>query len=215
MYKKYHFAHVVCKLPAQEAEEYLTYHPDFLRFHTRLVERAKDVGKRFRGIHQEDFRTADFPGLLDNVDVGERSIVEELFRSGRREDEVIWQVINYRMYRQIQAIARGTGTAAGINAWVELFNAFMKCGIAGLGEESSLHIYFFDAPGFVSYFLPHITVAATSEKPGFEPLRAEAEGISLFLKACLRGTSLDDLPFSHFLAWVDLYRSVIEREGEE
>lgn len=213
--REYYFAHLACLCSGQAVHEQVIYHRSFLRFHTQLVERAKRMAKRFRALYGAELRLGCLPAFLSGLDGGEQSIVDELTRNGRREDEVLWQVINYRMYRQIQAIAKGKGTVEGIHSWVGPFNSFMQCGKPDQGEQRNLRIYCADGEGFAPYFLERITACVAAEKEGFLTFKAEATEIARFLETRRQGAPFDEPSFDRFLTWVDLYKSMIEQELEE
>ncbi len=166
-------------------------------------------------MHEEGFRKAQYPGLLDGLDTGEQSIAGELSKSGRREDEVIWQIINYRMYRQIHAIAAGKGTSDGIMSWVHLFNAFMKCGAFNQGCDSSLLLHFAIVERFAPYFIDHILTCIDHGRPGFEVFKEEKGRMACLLEQNREKPVFDDDSFAQFLQWVQLYQSVTPQVLDE
>jgi hypothetical protein len=213
-YGNYHFAHLVCRIPECLQYERLIYHPDFLRFHTLLVDNAKRIGKVFQTNLCEHFAVAIYPGLLNDLDAGETSIAAELFKSGRREHDVIWQIIHHRMYSQIQAIARGKGTMEGIRLWVDLFNRFMEFGTASTAP-SFLSIRFGDARTFAPYFLKQVLLARVSGKPCAVLLDEFRQMIDRYLETNERRESLDQGSVAQLVEWVQLYDSGIEKDEPE
>ena len=138
----YYFGHVLCEMPSRGRYERLTYHHDLLRFHTDLVESAKRAARGFRDAFSAYFRLAGYPELLADLDPGEIGLAAELAKNGRPERDIIWQVINHRMFKQVRDIARGTAGMEGVEAWVGLFNRFMECGVArATGGPPTLRIY--------------------------------------------------------------------------
>jgi hypothetical protein len=205
-------------MPARPYGEQLVYHHDFLRFHTRLVDAAKKWARAFRASYDGAFKTASFAGLLGRIDASETSVAEELFRNGRGADDVVWQIINFRMYRQIQACARGEGTLEGVAGWVDLFNDFIRCGTesvsgkAGISPALSLRIG--DAEGFARYFLVRIVSTLGADKPCaglFEHLTAP---MGRFIEAHRETERFDMDAGEQLLRWVEIYDAAVCRELE-
>lgn len=208
----YYFGHLVCEVSGRRQYDCLLYHHDFLRFHTQLVERAKKMGKRFRAMHEEQFQRAEYPELLDDLNVGEQSIVDELLKNGRRRDEAIWQVINYRMYRQIQAIASGKGSPEGVAAWVGLFNGFMKS--VAPACASSVLVRFDVKEEFVPYLIDHVLTCLDRGRSCLHPFQDERKKMADFLGK-IREKPPDEEHFAQFLEWTRLYQSVAQQEFDE
>lgn len=211
---KYHFAHLKWNVSGGEYYDNLLYHHNFLRFHTQLVECSKRVGKKYCSIHSDQFQAADYPGLLDTLDAGEQSIVDELLKNGRRQDEIVWQVINYRMYRQIQTIARGSTSIDGIASWVRLYNGFMESAGRRVQEKSSLRIYMADSHSFAVYFLEHILDGIKNRTACLEPFFAQEGEMSRMLEN-LQSSAFPETSFDRFLEWVQLYQTVASKDFEE
>jgi len=208
-----YFGHIVCEMPSRGRYERLTYHHDLLHFHTDLVEQAKRAARSFREAFSEYFRLAGYPELLGNLDPGEISLSAELFKNGRPEDDVIWQVINYRMFRHIRAIAGGTAGMEGIDAWVGLFNRFMECGVARVRvRPPTLRIYCAEAEQFAPYFCDHVSSRLAGDRPCsplFEDLRQVMERLR---RASQRHTAFDQASLDQLLQWVGRYSEAVRQE---
>ena len=211
----YYFGHVFCEMPSRGRYERLTCHHDLLHFHTDLVEHAKRAARGFRDAFSEYFRLAGYPELLGDLDPGEISLSAELGKNGRPEHDIIWQVINYRMFRQVRAIARGTAGLEGIEAWVGLFNRFMECGVARVRTcPPTLRIYCAEAERFAPYFCDHVASRLGRDRPCsplFEDLRQVMDRLRL---ASQRHTAFDQTSLDQLLQWVGRYREVVRQEGK-
>ena len=211
----WYFGHIICEMSPRSRYEQLTYHHDLLRFHTDLVERAKGAARGFRDIFSEYFRLAAYPELLGDLDPGEISLAAELGKNGRPEHDVIWQVINYRMFRQVRAIARGTARMEGIEAWVGLFNRFMRCGVARVRTDPPcLRIYCAETEPFAPYFCDHVASRLAGDKPCsplFEDLRQVMDKLR---RVSLRRAAFDQASLDQLLQWVGRYGETVRQEGK-
>ncbi len=214
----YHFAHFVCSMHTRPRGEQLVYHHDLLRFHTRLVDAAKKWARAFRASYDGAFKKAAYGELLSRIDESEASIAHELFKNGRGGDDVVWQIINFRMYRQIQAIAKGEGSLQGIDAWVGLFNDYMQCGTAPASRKGSvsptLRVRFGEAEAFARYFLAHVTATLRNEKPCAALFDHMTGPMDTFVEVHRNTERFDPGAGEQFLEWVRMYDSLMCRETE-
>ncbi len=203
-------------MPARPYGEQLVYHHDFLRFHTRLVDAAKKWARAFRASYDGAFKKASFAGLLNRIDASESSVAEELFRNGRGADDVVWQIINFRMYRQIQACAKGEGTLQGVAGWVDLFNAFARCGTESASRKAvvspALSLRIGDAEGFARYFLARILATAGPDKACAALFEDLTRAMSSFIEMHRNTERFDTNSGEQFLKWVQMYDAVMCRE---
>jgi hypothetical protein len=211
----YYFGHVFCEMSSRGRYERLTYSHDLLHFHTDLVERAKRAARGFRDAFSEYFRLAGYPELLGDLDRGEISLAAELAKNGRPEQDIIWQVINHRMFRQVRDIARGTAGMEGIEAWVGLFNRFMECGVArATGSPPTLRIYCAEAERFAPYFCYHVASRLAGDRPCsplFEDLR---QAMDRLRQVSRRQTAFDQASLSQLLQWAGRYGEAVRQEEE-
>ena len=202
----WYFGHMVCEMPGRSRCERLFLDHDALRFHTVLVENAKKAARTFRGAFSEYFRLAAYPALLAHLDHGEISLCAELSRNGRREHDMVWQVINHRMFRQVRAIASGASGMEGMEAWVSLFNRFMERGAARVAKNPpSLRIYCARAEKFVPYFCDHVAPRLCRDMPCsplFDDLREAMEGLC---RASEMHRILDQASLDVLLQWAGRY----------
>jgi hypothetical protein len=207
----YYFAHIFCRLPSGRGFERLIHHHDLLSFHTRLVDGAKIAAKSFRSALDDYFRLAFYPsGLLAELDEGELSMAAELVKYGRPDRDVIWQIINHRMFREIRAIAKGTETLDGIVCWVDLFNRFMECGASAAGDEPPvLRIRFGDTDSFAPHFIRHLVSLLTVDRP-CRPLFGDVVGVMEGLLLAHGDRPIrDEATVDLFLGWVNLYPETV------
>ncbi len=205
-------------MPARPYGEQLVYHHDFLRFHTRLVDAAKKWARAFRASYDGAFKKASFADLLNRIDASEASVAEELFKNGRGADDVVWQIINFRMYRQIQACARGEGTLEGVAGWVDLFNAFARCGTESASRKANvspaLSLRIGDAEGFARYFLVRIVSTLGTEKPCAALFEHLTVPMGSFIETHRETERFDMDAGEQFLKWVEMYDAIMCRELE-
>jgi len=213
----YYFGHVFCEMPSRGRYELLTYHHDLLHFHTDLVDRAKSAARSFRDAFSEYFRPAGYPAeLLGNLDPGEISLAAELAKNGRPERDIIWQVINYRMFRQVRDIARGTAGMEGVEAWVCLFNRFMECGVArAKGRPPTLRIYCAEAERFAPYFCDHVASRLAGDRPCSPLFEDLMQAMDRLRRVSRRQRAFDQASLGELLRWAGRYKEAVRQEEEE
>ena len=153
----YYFGHVLCEMPSRGRYERLTYHPRPAPFSYGSGGIGKKGGTGLPGRLQRVFPAGRLPELLADLDPGEIGLAAELAKNGQPERDIIWQVINHRMFKQVRGMRRGTAGMEGVEAWVGLFNRFMECGVArATGGPPTLRIYCAEAERFAPYFCDHV-----------------------------------------------------------